>query len=253
MISDRTYKGYQIENYGIEHLINACKKAGLSILEVFDRGNVTQFGQDLIDYLNYRYDRLQWIETKLRTLEQAIGDYNRISRGHTPKYYKIQYTKKKIKQPLVLTNTINCLTEKALNGAFFEPDPNKLITVSKNDGTLLHTISRRVDGAYPSLSNATAIWETKEYYVGRSFGSRIADGIYETMLVGEELLELESRSSIKVHHYLIIDGRDEWWERGKSYLCRILDILHMGYIDQALVGSEVLEEWPRIVKSWRQH
>jgi len=27
-------------------------------------------------------------------------------------------------------------------------------------------------------------------------------------------------------------------------------MLHMGYLDEALFGREVLTEWPRIVRSW---
>lgn len=36
---------------------------------------------------------------------------------------------------------------------------------------------------------------------------------------------------------------------GKSYLCRIFDMLHMGYVDvdKVLLGREVVEEMPRIV------
>jgi hypothetical protein len=39
-------------------------------------------------------------------------------------------------------------------------------------------------------------------------------------------------------------------EDGKSYLCRIVDMLHMGYVDEVLVGREVSALLPEIVKSW---
>ncbi len=32
-----------------------------------------------------------------------------------------------------------------------------------------------------------AVWEIKEYYDSITFGSRIADGVYETMLDGKSL------------------------------------------------------------------
>jgi hypothetical protein len=48
----------------------------------------------------------------------------------------------------------------------------------------------------------------------------------------------------------MIDGRKTWWEDGKSYLCRIIDMLHMGYVDEILVGKEVISALPGIVKSW---
>ncbi len=41
-----------------------------------------------------------------------------------------------------------------------------------------------------------------------------------------------------------------WWNMGKPYLCRIIDMLHMGYVDEVLFGREVVKELPRIVKEW---
>lgn len=65
-----------------------------------------------------------------------------------------------------------------------------------------------------------------------------------------EIEELQQSEQIEVKHYLMIDGRKTWWEDGKSYLCRIIDMLHMGYVDEVLIGREVASELPKIVKSW---
>jgi hypothetical protein len=48
----------------------------------------------------------------------------------------------------------------------------------------------------------------------------------------------------------MVDAYDTWWNMGRSYLCRIVDMLHMGYVDEVLFGSEVLENLPMIVKEW---
>lgn len=40
------------------------------------------------------------------------------------------------------------------------------------------------------------------------------------------------------------------WKCGRSYLCRILDMLHMGFVDEALFGREVVERLPTIVRDW---
>lgn len=48
-------------------------------------------------------------------------------------------------------------------------------------------MSRRFDGAFPSTINPILIWEIKEYYYTTTFGSRIADGVYETQLDGYEI------------------------------------------------------------------
>jgi len=128
-------------------------------------------------------------------------------------------------------------------------DPRQLTTVTTN-GAPLRTLARRVDGAFPSVVNPTAIWEIKEYYYTTTFGSRVADGVYETLLDGMELEELHEHENIKVSHCLMIDAHYTWWDCGKSYLCRIIDMIHMGYVDEVLFGYEVVERLPTLVKEW---
>ena len=111
-------------------------------------------------------------------------------------------------------------------------------------------LARRVDGAFPSAVNPIAVWEIKEYYYTTTFGSRVADGVYETLLDGMELAELREQDDIRVLHYLFVDVHYTWWECGRSYLCRIVDTLHMGYVDEVLFGYEVVERLPGIVKEW---
>ena len=78
----------------------------------------------------------------------------------------------------------------------------------------------------------------------------MADGIYESLLDGLELEELREHEGIDIKHYLIVDAYETWWNKGKSYLCRIVDMLHMGYIDEVLFGFEVVERLPEIVDEW---
>ena len=116
----------------------------------------------------------------------------------------------------------------------------------------LRTLARRVDGAFPSAINPVAVWEIKEYYYTTTFGSRVADGVYETLLDGMELEELRHSERIDVKHYLILDDRFTWWDCGRSYLCRIVDMIHMGYVDEVLFGREVVERLPALVTEWVQ-
>ena len=62
--------------------------------------------------------------------------------------------------------------------------------------------------------------------------------------------ELREHEGVDVKHYLIIDAHYTWWECGRSYLCRVMDMLHMGYVDEVLFGSEVVERLPAMVKEW---
>ncbi len=90
------------------------------------------------------------------------------------------------------------------------------------------------------IVNPLAVWEIKEYYGSTTFGSRIADGVYETMLDGEEFTELREHEEIDIKHYLIVDDYHTWWDQGKSYLCRMVDMVHMGLVDEILFGREVI-------------
>ena len=96
------------------------------------------------------------------------------------------------------------------------------------------------------------VWEIKEYYYTTTFGSRIADGVFETQLDGFEMKELYSRTGKKVHHVLFIDAYNTWWNMGKSYLCRIIDALNYGLVDEVIVGREVFSRWPEVLYSVQQ-
>ena len=120
-----------------------------------------------------------------------------------------------------LTGMVNMLVEANIGNAPCNYDPRSLTTMTHN-AMPLRTLSRRVDGAFPSVINPIAIWEIKEYYYTTTFGSRVADGVYETLLDGMELEELETAAQRKVQHILFIDDHFTWWECGHSYLCRII-------------------------------
>jgi hypothetical protein len=151
--------------------------------------------------------------------------------------------------PAYLTGIINILIEANSKGLPCDYAPGTLTTITKN-GTPLRTLARWVDGAFPSAVNPIAVWEIKEYYYTTTFGSRVADGVYETLLDGMELEELREHENIDIKHYLMVDDYFTWWDCGRSYLCRIIDMLHMGYVDEVLFGYEVVEQLPRIVKKW---
>lgn len=146
---------------------------------------------------------------------------------------------------------VNMLIEAGADGRGCDYDPRALTMVTR-DGAPLRTFARRMDGAFPSVVNPVAVWEIKEYYHTTTFGSRVADGVYETLLDGMEIEELAATEDANILHYLMIDAHYTWWVCGKSYLCRIVDMLHMGYVDEVLVGREILSRLPLLVKEWIQ-
>ena len=84
-----------------------------------------------------------------------------------------------------------------------------------------------------------------------TFGSRVADGVYETQLDGYEINIAKKISGKKISHYLIVDDKFTWWIKGKSYLCRLIDMMHMGLVDEVVFGKEVLTRWSKIVENWK--
>lgn len=134
-------------------------------------------------------------------------------------------------------------------GESFDYDPHTLTTIG-DEFELYYTMARRMDGAYPSTINPKAVWEIKEYYYTTTFGSKISDAVYITQLDGYELEDIGRQHPVP-QLLLMVDSYNVWWRQGKSYLCRLIDVLNMGKVDEILFGREVLTELPSIAKSWQ--
>ena len=65
-------------------------------------------------------------------------------------------------------------------------------------------------------------------------------------------MELRKAERIQIDHYLFVDSHFSWWGQGKSYLCRLIDLLNMGLVDEVLFGAEVMQRLPQLVAQWVQ-
>jgi hypothetical protein len=210
---------------------------------------LTPFGRILLDYFGYRAEVLNTqVNRNLMNGTEAKYEFDRLKRKLEPKC-PIPMNKQKgdKKAPAFLSGIVNMIVEANADGLPCNYNPLELTTFTK-DRQPIRTLARRVDGAFPSTVNPVALWEIKEYYYTTTFGSRVADGVYESLLDGLELENLREDENIDCRHYLIIDARDTWWNDGKSYLCRIIDMMHMGYVDEVLFGREVIERLPIVVR-----
>jgi hypothetical protein len=172
------------------------------------------------------------VEPRLMDKDKARALFEKMRVRFSPKIpIPMNKEKGEKKAPAYLTAIVNMLIEANAGGMDCDYDPRALTTVTR-EGAPLRTLSRRVDGAFPCAVNP------------------IADGVYETLLDGMELEELRVGEGMHVLHYLMVDDHYTWWDCGRSYLCRILDMLHMGYVDEVLFGSEVVERLPVIVREW---
>lgn len=213
---------------------------------------LTDFGQRLFDYFAFRATVLNdTVQEYFMKKDSAEIEFKRLQKKLNPQCpLPMNKQKAEKKNYAFLTGMVNMLVEANIGHAPCDYDPRSLTTMT-HDSMPLRTLSRRVDGAFPSVVNPIAIWEIKEYYYTTTFGSRVADGVYETLLDGMELEELETAAQRKVQHILFIDDHFTWWECGRSYLCRMIDMLHMGYVDEVVFGREVLTRLPALAKEWK--
>ncbi|OIJ34257.1 hypothetical protein BK819_01800 [Microbacterium sp. LCT-H2] len=154
-----------------------------------------------------------------------------------------------MRQPAYLTGIVNLIVAHALDGRPCDYDPRALPVIDF-EGTLYAAMSRRMDGSMPSTVNPLAMWEIKEYYYTTSFGSKISDAVYITALDGYERAEVESVTGVPIDHIIIVDAYDSWWTKGKSYSCRLVDLVNMGKVGHAIFGRETVRELPALAAEW---
>lgn len=236
-------------------VLKAFAKLGLSLNAIENEaGELTAFGKTLFDYFSYRSEIItNFVRGHLMDKDEAEAVFYSLFNKLDPQCpLPMNKQKGDKKNYSYLTGMVNMIIESNLDGVTTcDYDPRSLTTVTHQDMPL-RTLSRRVDGALPSVVNPIAIWEIKEYYYTTTFGSRVADGVYESLLDGMELRELSNAGHQKIYHMLIIDSHYTWWECGRSYLCRIIDMLHMGYLDEVIIGKEVVTRLPELVTEWKK-
>ena len=199
---------------------------------------------DIVAYLNWRATALNTqVEPALMNRDQAAEAYRQVFLTLRPtKPPPMNKQKGEKRHPAYLSAIVAAIAENVVGPNGFVDDTRKLAIVTGANG-LEDIFSRRFDGALPDTINPKAVWEIKEYYGTTTFGSRVADGVYETLLDGYEIEGVYSRTGRKIAHFLFIDDKYTWWDCGKSYLCRMVDMLHTKHVDEIFFGREVLTDW----------
>lgn len=199
----------------------------------------------------------EYVQEMLMDAQTAKEQFETLYELYQRQHYTCSWPMNKqsgaLKKVNYFTAMINILTEKTIReytgcrgtgGPGFDDDPHGLVYIFDNENNIVGASSRRYDGAYPSIINPKIVWEIKEYYYATTFGSRVADGVYETQLDGYEFREIKKQTNMDVVHVFFIDAYKTWWTDGKSYLCRIVDILNAGLVDEVIVGKEIFTRWP---------
>jgi hypothetical protein len=260
-VVDESKHTSQVKIPGLHEIADAFAALDLDLSHLMSANTKpTLLGRRILRYFEFRADVLnRVVEPALMNAAQAECLFENVRRetgGGTA--IPMNKQSKEKKKPAYFTAIINMLIETNLSGLPCNYNPQALTTVTHNRQPF-RTLARRIDGAFPGPVDPIAVWEIKEYYYTTTFGSRVADGVYETLLDGMELEELDDalkspsarrRGERHIQHFLMIDAYDTWWLKGKSYLCRIIDMLHMGYVDEVLFGREVANRLPVIAREW---
>lgn len=191
------------------------------IEELCYRNRVNATKQMIVDASNYSFMRADllnnYIRNQLMDVDEARTEFQRWQQIHRMHAYhcKLPLNKQKgeMKQIAYFTGIINTITEKTISEITgrsselgFDDDPRNLTYFLDRDNCIIGASSRRFDGAYPGTHSPLLVWEIKEYYYTTTFGSRIADGVYETQLDGYEFKDMYERTGRKVYHVLFIDA-----------------------------------------------
>ncbi|VEI13886.1 DUF7687 domain-containing protein [Trueperella bialowiezensis] len=228
----------------------------------------------LANYFKFRADLIEgFIADHLQTAEEAKALFESVVETYTDGYtftsnkqglensrlYKVidgvpaeaPFNKQKGEKRDIdfLTATSNILISHYLQGRDFDQDPRRL-PVFTEEGVMVGSMSRRMDGAFPTCTNPIALWEFKCYYYTTTFGSKISDAIYIADLDGFERQVVERETGTQLSLTLFVDAYSTWMDQGKSYLCRIIDLLHRGAISNLIIGSEVVTAIPSLVNEW---
>lgn len=242
-----------VRAYTAAEIGRLCRREDISV-SADTAANAARYSQMRADILNGFAERM------LMDAAQAKGEYQRLQELHSAGGFhcKIPMNKQKgpMREPAFFTAMIHILAEKTIreitgdrSSAGFDDDPYGLVYLWDSSRRIVGALSRRLDGSYPGLDNPKLVWEIKEYYYATTFGSRVADGVYETQLDGFELREIRNRTGRSVYHVLFVDAYRTWWIQGKSYLCRLVDAMNSGIVDEVIVGREIFTRWPQLLRS----
>lgn len=241
-----------IRVYSLGNMIETMLSLGLDHGHLAGKdGTKTPYADRLRAYFRHRAEILnEYVKPRLMDGARAKKIFEELRSRLSPRCpLPMNKQKGAMKAYNFLTCIVNMLIEDGIQSLPCDYDPRRLTTLTQGDRPA-RTMSRRLDGCFPGTVNPIAVWEIKEYYYTTTFGSRIADGVYETLLDGYEIAEARRSLAMDVKHLLVVDAYGTWWDLGRSYLCRIIDMLHMGYVDEVLFGYETVERLPEIVKEW---
>lgn len=148
----------------IDDIHRSYGEMGFDCGRLLDDNRMTAHGAAVLDYFAYRAKILnEYVEPRLMDVDRAKSEFERHFAKLRPTCpIPMNKQRGEKKAPAYFSGLVNMFIESHARGGSCDYDPRRLTTVTK-DRAPLRTLSRRVDGAFPSVVDPIAVWEIKEY------------------------------------------------------------------------------------------
>ena len=143
----------------VQRMATAFDDLGLDPSRIMVGDEPTQLAKELVDYFTERARVLvHHVEPKLMDVAEARALFEQRRRALNPTC-PIPMNKQKgdKRAEAYLTGLVNMMVERYSEGLPCNYDPRELTTITRS-GAPLRTLSRRVDGAFPSAVNPIAVF-----------------------------------------------------------------------------------------------
>jgi len=212
-----------------------------------DEWKLTDLGREIKTYLEERERQLNLALSNLRSLEEVAEDLAKKGIRYVTRKTKSGYFRSPLASEIEEVVKSVCTAKKI---AYLSNPPNVSRPIIRIPNKGVYPLMRQLDILIPGMENPRVVIEVKEFWGEKEGGSKMSNAVYETYCVARELKDLEEMFDLKIYHYVVTDGKEQWSKR-RSDLVKLIDLLNRGLIDGLLVGrsarSELKEELENVL------
>jgi hypothetical protein len=221
MVKSASIKGLlkELQDLGI-----ICKRDG--------EWDLTDLGREVKTYLKERECQVNLALNNLRSLEEIAKDLAKKGIRYATKETKSGYFRSPLASEVEEVVKSICTAKKI---AYLSNPPNVSRPIIRIPNRGVYPLMRQLDILIPGMENPRVVIEVKEFWGEKKGGSKMSNAVYETYCVARELKDLEETFGLKIYHYVVTDGKEQWSKR-RSDLVKLIDLLNRGLIDGLFVG-----------------
>ena len=203
-----------------------------------DEWKLTDLGREIKTYLEERERQVNLALSNLRSLEEVAEDLAKKGIRYVTRKTKSGYFRSPLASEIEEVVKSVCTAKKI---AYLSNPPNVSRPIIRIPNKGVYPLMRQLDILIPGMENPRVVIEVKEFWGEKEGGSKMSNAVYETYCVARELKDLEEMFDLKIYHYVVTDGKEQWSKR-RSDLVKLIDLLNRGLIDGLLVGRSARNE-----------